>query len=105
MIIIQIIMCIVFTIIFCIMIGVYYLVKKPTDQDGYITLNRRDVLLMIIFFPITISTFLFYKVLNFKVYLINKSKYKNKSTNKLNNIKYQKIRTCSRAQCVASIPT
>lgn len=76
MIIIQIIMCIVFTIIFCIMIGVYYLVKKPTYQDGYITLNRRDVLLMIIFFPITISTFLFYKVLDFKVYLINKSKYK-----------------------------
>lgn len=37
------------------LIGCIYLDSKKHDKNGYIYLNRRDILFMILFFPITIG--------------------------------------------------
>lgn len=36
------------------LIGYFYLDSKQVDKEGYIYLNRRDILFMILLFPVTI---------------------------------------------------
>lgn len=61
---------------FSILIGFYYISRKQPDKDGYVFLNRRDIVFMIIFFPITICCYLFLKVLYIKDKLVTSTRYK-----------------------------
>ena len=58
------------------LLGFYYIIRKTPDKEGYIYLNRRDIVFMIIFFPITICSFISFKVITLKEKVLNKKKKK-----------------------------
>lgn len=69
----QIIISIIVFSIISFLIGYFYLDSKQVDKEGYIYLNRRDILFMILLFPVTIC---FYLVLKFTdiLYIIRDNK-------------------------------
>lgn len=58
------------------LIGCCYLNSKKQDKNGYIYLNRRDILFMLIFFPITICFYLVYIIIGIIYKLSKNEKYK-----------------------------